>query len=140
MNATGLKLSRETNKLIFDWSEFMLCVFEKPAEREKIGPAWLLLFDIYFHSDASGIYSAAYLDLAKRYGVSPITVKKWKRHLCRNAVIDSFNHGRRVVFRLLPPYLCFLKTGSPKKDSDTTKNQVLQAVLQALKESNLTTD
>ncbi|MEI7752215.1 MAG: hypothetical protein WCJ71_09030, partial [Candidatus Omnitrophota bacterium] len=80
------QLNGETHKLIFDWNEFMLCIFEKPSGREKIGPAWLLLFDIYFHSDASGIYSAAYSDLACRYGVSPITVKKWKRHLCHHAV------------------------------------------------------
>lgn len=103
------RLEKQNEKVFFEWRAFMKFLLETPGEREKIGPAWFLFFDIACRADRGGLYTRAYSELAKRYGVAIVTVKKWRKHLYLNAVIETFNHGHAVAFRLLEPYRSFIK-------------------------------
>ena len=106
------RLGREDGRVFFDWEAFMKSLLNGSGEREKIGPAWLLFFDIARNADQSGMWVNAYSEMAKRYGVATITIKKWRHYLCQNSVIETYSQGHLIAFRLLEPYLDFLKTAS----------------------------
>ena len=99
----------------FDWKAFMRFFLETAGEREKIGPAWFLFFDIACRADRGGVYTQTYAKLAKRYGVAIITVKKWREHLYRHSIIETFNCGYAVAFRLLEPYRSFIRINSSEE-------------------------
>ncbi len=98
---------------LFDCNEFMKFLLESNVEREKIGPAWFLFFDIARNADRAGIYADTYAKLAKKYGVAVITVKTWRQHLRKHSIIESYSKGHSVAFRLLEPYLSFLRPVKP---------------------------
>ena len=129
---TKVKLEKEISTVMFDWHAFMEFLMKDCELKKRIGPAWLLLFDIYLNADKAGIYSTTYANLPKRYGVSRITVKKWRRHLSKGLVIESFNKGNVVIFRLLEPYQLFLKPRIQEKPQDNT-GQLLHGLLEVLK-------
>lgn len=129
-----LEAKNGTPNIIFDWGAFMRFVMDTPGERRKIGPAWQLFFDICLNVDRTGMFSSTYIQLGKRYGVSPITVKKWRRYLSRSLVIESFNRGRFVAFRLQEPFLSFLQDFNK---NDQVGYFLLQKVLKAIKEESL---
>ncbi len=106
--------------------EFLL---KTPGEREKIGPAWFLFFDVAYQADSGGLYTAMYSELAKRYGVAAITVKKWRQHLFRRAVIESFSRGRSVAFRLLEPYRSFIKASDKEEHKEPCSDEELSDLL-----------
>lgn len=124
------------SEVSFDWPAFMDCLIQTPGTRERVGPAWLLLFDIYWKSDRAGMYSSTYTTLAKRYGVAPITVKKWRRHLCNQSVIESYSRGHSVAFRLREPFLSFLKPTSYQEKHELG-DVLLQTVLNTMKARSL---
>ena len=101
--------AKQSEIIFFDWKAFIQFLLETQGEREKIGPAWFLFFDIACKADHGGLYTRAYSELAKRYRVAIVTVKKWRKHLYLNAVIETFNHGHAVAFRLREPYRSFIK-------------------------------
>ncbi len=117
-------VTNETLKTSFDWNAFMQFLLETPGKREAIGPAWFLFFDIATHADQAGIYGTTYAKLAKRYGVAVITVKTWRQYLRRHSVIESYSQGHSVAFRLLEPYLSFVK----RKDTDKTGQSDVQTM------------
>ncbi|MBI3313035.1 MAG: hypothetical protein HYZ83_02230 [Candidatus Omnitrophica bacterium] len=111
-------MGNETNSdqdIDFNWKAYMRFLLETAGEREKIGPAWFLFFDIAYRADRGGLYTQTYAKLAKRYGVAIVTVKKWRKYLYQNSIIETFNHGHAVAFRLLEPYRSFIKTNSSKE-------------------------
>jgi hypothetical protein len=99
----------DSRSVYFDWNAFMRFLLNSSGRRESIGAAWFLFFDIATHADQSGFYSSNYAVLAKKYGVAKITVKTWRHHLRRHAVIESYSRGHSVAFKLLEPYLSFVK-------------------------------
>ena len=109
----AIKNEKQEEPQTFDWYKFMDQLTNDRDLRMQIGPGWMLLFDIYRNADGAGFYSSTYQSLAKRYGVATITVKKWREHLYRNGVIESFSRGHSVVFRLMAPFLSYL---SPRQD------------------------
>lgn len=129
---------KELTQLRFNWEAFMAFVMEDSSRIKKIGYAWPLFFDINFNADNFGMYSATYAKLGKRYGVAMITVKKWREHLCKESVIESFSRGHSVAFRLRHPYLDFLKQDSKRQEKEKT-NQVilLEKMIKALKDDSL---
>ncbi len=127
----------ENLQMAFDWQAFMRFLLETPGERGKIGPAWFLFFDIAFRADSGGLYTQTYAKLAKRYGVAIITVKKWRGHLYRNSVIETFNHGYAVAFRLLEPYRSFIRI-NPSEEMKSQESEELKDLL-ALKKLLLKT-
>lgn len=129
--ATHSKSENKIPSVLFDWYQFMEFLMSDPKEVQKIGPAWPLLFDIYMNADHAGVYPATYQSLAKRYGVAPITVKKWRKQLCEQSVIESYSRGHSVVLRLRGSYLSFLKPASKKEGRDA-KDILLQSVIKAL--------
>lgn len=127
---------KKTAEITFDWNAFMRFFFETQGEREKIGPAWFLFFDICSNANKSAMYSGTYQTLGKRYNAAPITVKKWRRYLSSNSVIESFTRGHLIVFRLNEPYLSFLRP-APTKEESGPKDFLIQAILKAIKDESL---
>lgn len=128
-------VAKDLPKVAFDWAKFVSFIMSSPKELKRIGPAWILLLDICLNSDQSGIYSTTYLAVSRRYQVAPITVKKWRKHLCDGSVIESFSRGYSVAFRLLEPFSSFLKY-APQQKSETNK-LLLETVLRALGDQEL---
>lgn len=105
----------EARNVYFDWPAFTRFLFSTSGQRERIGPAWFLFLDVAQHADRAGIYTNTYERLAKQYGVAKVTVKTWRKYLRQHGVIESYSRGHAVAFRLLEPYLSFLKPiGSEK--------------------------
>ncbi len=135
---TTIKHDQQEGRQIFDWGQFMDHLMKDHDLRMKIGPGWLLLFDIYRNADMAGFYSSTYQRLAKRYGVAAITVKKWRQHLCRNNVIESFSRGHSVAFRLKDPFLSYLRPRQDSQDKQPSGDMLLKLLTDAMqKESTL---
>ena len=116
MNDETNRLETSKENVVFDWVAFMRFLFKTPGERGKIGPAWFLFFNIVQNMNRSGIYQTTYAALATKYDVSVATVKKWRKWLCKSGAIESYSRGHSVAFRLLEPYMSFVKAVS--KDSE----------------------
>ncbi len=129
---TTIKHYQQENHQSFDWPQFMDHLMKDQDLRIKIGPGWLLLFDIYRNADISGFYSSTYQRLAKRYGVATITVKKWRQHLCRNNVIESFSRGHSVAFRLKDLFLSYLRPRQDSQDKQSSGDMLLKLLTDAM--------
>ncbi len=114
-----------------DWDGLVHFLINNPDIREKVGPAWCLLFDIYLNADEAGIYSTTYSHLAKRYGVAVPTVKTWRKQLFQNSVIESYSRGHSVAFRLLEPFRSFLKQPETGNSNERLQN-ILHKMLQLI--------
>ena len=109
-------------EFLFDWKAFMVFLLETQGEREKIGPAWFLFLNIVHNMNRSGIYQTTYAALATKYDASVATVKKWRKWLCKSGAIESYSRGHSVAFRLLEPYMSFVKAVSKDgEDQDDLK-------------------
>ena len=106
------------DKPYFDWNAFMRFLLNNSTNRESIGAAWFLFFDIATHADSSGFYASTYSSLAKKYGVAVITVKSWRQYLKKHLVIESYSRGHSVAFKLLDPYTAFLKLKKPDSSNE----------------------
>lgn len=124
----------ETKKrdIFFDWSAFITFLLETPGEREKIGPAWFLFTDIAHHADRAGIYADTYSRLSQKYSVAKVTVKTWRQYLRQHGVIESYSRGHSVAFRLLDPYLSYLKPIVHEKTEQTESIEDLLALKKLL--------
>jgi len=118
--------------IVFDWKAFIGFLLDTAGERDKLGPAWFLFFDIAQNSDRVGIYANTYSKLEKRYGVAKVTVKTWRRHLHQQGVIESYSRGHSVVFRLLEPYMSFLKQVKSEKSGQVEGMEDLLALKKLL--------
>ncbi len=118
-------------RIIFDWNALIQFLFSSAEETKKIGHAWILFFDICLNVDRVGMYSATYKSLARRYQMAPITIKKWRQHLCQTSVIESFTRGHWIMFRLKGTYSSFLKPVNSKEKIGTNE-LLLQAVLKVM--------
>lgn len=119
--------------VIFNWRKFVRFLMETPDAQKQIGPAWRLFMDICQNADQSAMYSTTYDCLAKRYEAPSITIKRWRRRLYQQSVIESFSRGHCVVFRLLPPFSSFVKIYQ-QNHKPYLKEAVLQKLFQALKD------
>jgi len=111
----------------------MRFLLETPGQNERIGSAWLLFFDIARCADPAGVFTNSYSQLAKKYGVAVITVKKWRQHLYQNLVIETFSRGSAVTFRLLEPYRNFIKIPDAEGIDDLKERREEMMDLIALK-------
>lgn len=135
---TAISHEGQEARQIFDWYQFMDHLLKDHDLRTQIGPAWMLLFDIYRNADRAGFYSSTYQRLAKRYGVAPITVKKWREHLCRNHVMESFSRGHSVAFRLKDPFLSYLRPHQDVQHKQSSGDVLLKLLTDAMqRESTL---
>ncbi len=115
---------------VFDWEACIDFIFDQRGESERIGKSWPLLFVICSKVDRSGMYSSTYRALSMTFGVSPITVKKWKQHLCGQGIIEAFSHGARITFHLLSPYFEFMNLqGLHNPNHNENSNVVLMKTL-----------
>ncbi len=112
----------------FDWFEFMPFLIGNQNLRVAIGPAWLLFFDICMNADKAGAHETTYSNLAQRYGAAMITVKKWRRHLCKHSVMESFSKGHSVVFRLNEPFRSFLRSAEEEANPKRLLHKLLEMV------------
>lgn len=134
---TPIKHDQQEGRRIFDWYKFTDHLMEDHDLRTQIGPGWMLLFDIYRNADMAGFYSSTYQRLARRYGVATITVKKWREHLCRNGVIESFSRGHSVAFRLKGPFLFYLRPSVDSKDKQSSGDMLLKLLTDAMQRESI---
>lgn len=132
-------LKEQSHEVEFDWDGFMKFLLETPGELKKVHFAWPLFCDIARNIDHAGLYTNTYTKLAQRYGVAPGTVKKWRKHLFRNLVIESYSRGHSVAFRLLRPYQDFVKKNTEDFNKQSRRENLETEGLAALRELLLQT-
>jgi len=117
---------KQDRVVIVDWEVLIRFLLETPRELDKVRSAWPLFFDIVRNADQAGMFTSNYSGLARRYGVAVITVKKWRECLYRHFLIQSYSQGRFIAFRLLEPYLSFIKRAD---DQETHESNELKRLL-----------